>query len=110
MWRVQDSYVAESVAPVYENQADKTNLHGFISRILDITPMLLYSLGIDPDATGRAGAPDTYRVGSSNEETAMTGSSSSRLTMLTYSLLNCTRYLNDKLPAKLRYPAIMLLP
>lgn len=57
-----ESYVAETVAPVYLVPEKHQGLLGFVSQIIDIKPMLLFAMGIDPFAAEREAVPDNYQI------------------------------------------------
>ncbi|MEA3365318.1 MAG: HAMP domain-containing protein, partial [Candidatus Hydrogenedentes bacterium] len=59
---VYDSYAAEIVGPVYAVPDKQQGLLGFISQIVDIKPMLLFAMGIEPFGAERKTGPDSYQI------------------------------------------------
>ncbi|MFO7973749.1 MAG: GAF domain-containing protein, partial [Candidatus Hydrogenedentota bacterium] len=62
-----NSYAAETVAPVYLDPDKRQGLLGFVSQIVDIKPMLLFAMGIDPFAPERKKGHDDYQIVYSSE-------------------------------------------
>ncbi len=58
----QDSYAAEGAAPVYRDPENKEELLGFVSKILDVSPMLMFVMGLGPDLAGNNDGGDVYQV------------------------------------------------
>jgi len=59
---IASAYAAESVAPVYLNPGERDGLVGFVSQILDITPLLLFAMGIDPAGAAEEAEHAVYQV------------------------------------------------
>ncbi|HOF40430.1 MAG TPA: ATP-binding protein [Candidatus Hydrogenedentes bacterium] len=59
---IGNAYAAESAAPIYQNPEDREGLLGFVAQILDITPLLLFAMGIDPTDTADDSLHAVYQV------------------------------------------------